>query len=485
MIKSMRKIVIILSFLWCVCGCWEGPRDVTEMNQYPEMFPDFQGVVVPVNIAPLNFKVAGADLVEVEFRKGKETLFKCHGRGKIDIPLKKWQKLLETCKGDSMNVKVFACKDERWTGYRPFSVGVVADSIDGYLAYRLIEPGYELGKRLGLYQRDLSSFEEKAFVAPQLSPNSCVNCHSFCNYSPDRFMFHVRWEHGGTVIVEPGNMRKVNTKTDAVISAGAYRMWHPTGKYIAFSNNQTHQAFHAFSEKKIEVYDLASGLMIYDVRHNKVLTDPRFTEQSVWKTFPAWSPDGKYLYYCEAQPQTLPQDYKKLRYDLYRVAFDEQSGCLGDSIEKVALPADSLKSIAFPTISPDGKYLLYTSASSGTFPIWHSDADLGMLDLASGAEVDISRVNSNSSDSYHAWSSSGRWIVFSSRRLDDLYTRLYLAYFDRQGQMHKPFILPQRDPDGYTLHLKSFNIPEFIRGAITVSPYELQEVMEGQAENAI
>lgn len=481
----MRRITIILSFLWCVYGCWQGPQQVTEVNRLPELFPDFQGVTIPVNIAPLNFKVVGSDKVDVEFRKGRKTLLKCHGLGKIDIPQKKWHALLEDCKGDSLEVKVFACKDGQWMGYRPFPLWVAADSIDPYVAYRLIEPGYELGRRLGLFQRELSSFEERAFVAPQLSPNSCVNCHAFCNYSPDHFMYHVRWEHSGTVIVEPGNIRKVNTKTDSVISPGAYRMWHPSGKYIAFSNNLTHQAFHAFTEKKIEVYDLASGLMIYDVRNNKVLTDKRFCTKSEWKTFPAWSPDGKYLYYCEAEPKTLPQEYKELRYGLCRVAFDEESGCFGESLEKIALPGDSLKSVVFPVVSPDGRYILYTTAASGTFPIWHQDADLALFDLESGEVVDISVVNSDCADSYHAWSSNGRWIVFSSRRGDRLYTRLYLAYFDRNGQMHKPFILPQKDPDEYTYHLKSFNIPEFIQGPVTVSPYQLQETMQGEAENAM
>lgn len=480
----MRKTVYMLSLLWCVWGCAERPRNVTESGQQPVIFPDYQGVTIPVNIAPLNFEVAGAQKIEVEFRKGETSLLVCRGEGKIDIPLRKWHSLLEANKGESLNVKVFAFENGKWTGYKPFPLVVAADSVDSYLAYRLIEPGYELGKRLGLYQRNLSSFEEKAFVSPQLTPGSCVNCHAFCNNSPDRFMFHVRWENPGTVIVEPGNIRKVNTKTDAVISPGAYRMWHPSGKYIAFSCNQTHQAFHAFSEKKIEVYDLASGLMIYDVKNNKVVTDARFTRKDSWKTHPAWSPDGKYLYFCEAMPKNMPMEYKDLKYGLYRVAFDGRQGMLGDSIEKVVLPGEALKSVVFPTVSPDGKYLLYTMVECGTFPIWHKDADLGMIDLESGLPVDISIVNSDCSDTYHAWSSTGHWIVFSSRRLDNLYTHAYLAYFDGEGQMHKPFLLPQRDPGFYKRFLKSYNIPEFIQGPVKVSPYQIEEAIRGEVQSA-
>ncbi len=481
----MGKFIWCLSLLWCVYGCGKDWRGAAECDEYPRIYPDYLDVTVPVNIAPLNFGVRDAGKMVAEFCNRGEVVLTCRGNGKIDIPLKKWHALLKENAGQQLEVKVYLAADGQWKAYRPFPIRVAADSIDPFLAYRLIEPGYELGKRLGLYQRELSSFQEKAFVSPLLTPESCVNCHAFCNYSPDRMMYHVRWEHSGTIIAEPGNIRKVNTKTKEVISPGAYRMWHPSGKYIAFSNNRTHQAFHAFAGKKIEVYDLASGLMIYDVTENKVLTDHRFTTDSTWQTFPAWSADGKCLYFCEARPVDLPKDYKKLKYQLYGVAFDENTGLLGDSVERIDLGRDSLKSIAFPAVSPDGKYLLYTVSESGTFPIWHQDADLGMTDLQSGGPVDLSRVNSDNTDSYHAWASSGRWIAFSSRRDDHLYTRIYLVYFDKNGRAHKPFVLPQKDPDFYTLFLKSYNIPEFIKGPVTFSPRQLEAVMTGETQNAV
>ncbi|MEI3153839.1 MAG: hypothetical protein V8S95_01025 [Odoribacter sp.] len=69
--------------------------------------------------------------------------------------------MLEACKGEDLFVKVFVCNQDQWLGYKSFPVHVVTDSIDPYLAYRLIEPGYELGKRLALFQRDLSYFLKK------------------------------------------------------------------------------------------------------------------------------------------------------------------------------------------------------------------------------------------------------------------------------------------------------------------------------------
>ena len=71
-------------------------------------------------------------------------------------------------------------------------------------------------------------------------------------------------------------------------------------------------------------------------------------------------------------------------------------------------------------------------------------------------------------ESYHSWSSNSRWFVFSSRRIDGLYTRPYIAYVDEDGKVGKPFLLPQKDAGFYQSFMKSFNIPEFITGKVKV-----------------
>ena len=86
-------------------------------------------------------------------------------------------------------------------------------------------------------------------------------------------------------------------------------------------------------------------------------------------------------------------------------------------------------------------------------------------------------ANSSDADSYHTWSSNGRWIVFSSRRDDGNFTRPYIAYFDQTGQAHRPFMLPQRDPEYNLLLLKSYNVPELTRSAVRVSIEELNHVV--------
>ncbi len=478
---SLPIIFISLLIVYGLCGCSENTGSAERINRLPGIFPDYAGVTIPVNIAPLNFALEDScEKIEVRFVQLDQTLLKCKGRRSIDIPVGAWHELLHRMIGTDLQVQVSAKRAGRWYTYQPFNIHVASDSIDPYIAYRLIEPGYELWDQMGIYQRDLSTFDESAIIINKLTNRGCVNCHSFHNYNPERMMFHSRGEkNGGTFLFAGGRQQRVNTQTEHAPAAGTYPMWHPSGDYIAFSANTTRQAFHTLPGKKIEVYDLESDLVIWDVKNNTMLRDARFTTKDEWETFPAWSPDGQWLYYCFADKKNVPFESEQLKYGLCRVEFDAATGCMGERIDTIINPATSGKSISFPRISPDGQYLLYTASAYATFPIWHKEADLEMLNLRNGTTVDIRVANSDDADSYHSWSSNGRWIVFSSRRIDGLYTRPFFAYFDASGRIHKPFLLPQKYPDHHTRLLKSYNIPEFVKGRVELDPYEISRTLDG------
>jgi hypothetical protein len=119
----------------------------------------------------------------------------------------------------------------------------------------------------------------------------------------------------------------------------------------------------------------------------------------------------------------------------------------------------------------------------GNFTIWHQESDLFLVNITTG-QLSKPDINSPQSESFHSWSSNGRWIVFSSRRTDGRFTRPYIAYFDDQGTAHKPFLLPQKDPDFYLTFLKSYNVPELVTGRIRLTPRELSAVIRSKAEKA-
>lgn len=110
---------------------------------------------------------------------------------------------------------------------------------------------------------------------------------------------------------------------------------------------------------------------------------------------------------------------------------------------------------------------MFTLSDYGNFSIWHKEADLWLLDLTSGDLRKLSEVNSDDTESFHNWSSNSRWFVFSSRRGDGLYTRLYLASMDENGKISKPFLLPQEDPETYyDRSVYSYNVPDFVNAPI-------------------
>ena len=131
-------------------------------SETPAIFPDYKNVVVPCNIAPLNFMMDGASRISADFFVGNEKLFSVSGTNTIKIPEDDWQDGLKQARGRQMRVSVSVWNDQHQEGvkYRDFQFTVSADSITPWIAYRLIPPGYVLWKSMGIYQRHLENFEE-------------------------------------------------------------------------------------------------------------------------------------------------------------------------------------------------------------------------------------------------------------------------------------------------------------------------------------
>ena len=451
-------------------------------DSLPDIFPDYSNATIPGNIAPLNFRINDKITKHiVRFVAGRDS-FELSCREDVAIPVKKWKKILQNNLGTQLTIRIFAQQSTGWIKYRDVSLQIAPDPIDPYIVYRLINPGYEYWSKMGIYQRDIESFSESPVLINSVVDGACMNCHSFCGNNPEKMLFHIRAQHAGTILKNNDQIVKLDTKIAGQISAAVYPRWHPEGRYIAFSTNQTAQAFHAKNDNLIEVYDSASDLIIYDTETESMYTHPMIHAADKFETFPEWSPDGKTLYFCSASAATMPESYDSLRYDLLSVTFDAQTGKFGNRVDTVLQSSKMGKSTAFPRVSPDGKYMLVCLSNFGTFPIWHQENDLYLLDMQTGNFIPMDNVNSEESDSYHSWSSNGRWIVFGSRRIDGLYTRLYLAYFDRQGQFHHPFLLPQKNPAFYNYSLKSYNIPEFITNKIKTPPRTFERVAKDKAK---
>ena len=293
-------------------------------------------------------------------------------------------------------------------------------------------------------------------------------------------LFHMRGNLPGTIIYRKGKITRVNTKTSGTISPGVYPSWHPEGRYVAFSVNHIAQAFYATPDHRREAIDTLSDMVLFDTETNKISTCAAIASKNRLETFPTWSPDGRYLYFISAVA-IPPERYRELHYDLLRIGFDPVTGQFS-TVDTVVSSARTGLSVSFPRISPDGKYLLFCMSEYGNFTIWHHDSDLYLMNLETN-EITKPEINSDQAESYHSWSSTGRWIVFSSRRMDGFFTRIYFAYFDRDGTAHKPFILPQKNPGFYDTFLKTYNVPELITSKVDLNPRILSEIVRSVPVN--
>ena len=471
----------------CKQKTFDVPATYEDKTEQANIYPDYKDIVIPENIAPMNFMIEGAEGLVATF-EGKGACMTVSGQDRIDMDTTEWRALLKENAGGELKVTVYAMTEGKWYRYAPHSIKV-AEPIDPYLSYRLIEPGYELYRQLGIYQRCLENFSQVPIYENNRSyednDNHCINCHNYQNHSTDRMLFHVRANHGGTIMIEGDKARKIQIKNPNILAAGVYPSWHPKKNLVCFSTNKTGQTFHMYHAEKIEVVDTDSDMLLYYPEKNEVRN---ILSTDYLETFPCWNPEGNRLYFCAThipilaevpdslRAQVITANYDKIRYNLMSMPYDMEKDSFGTP-EVVIDAVAKEKSVTFPRISPDGRYVLYAEGDYGQFHIWHKSSDLWVKDLQTDSCYALSEANSEDVDSYHSWSSNGRWIVFSTRRMDGNYTRPFIAYFDKQGNAHKAFCLPQRDPEHNVLLLRSYNVPELSKNAVQVSARTLRDVI--------
>lgn len=462
----------ILSILLILASCTPSPENVSKAESLPDIYPDYIGVTVPQNIAPLNFLLRDScEAICVAATDGN-TQIKSNGKGNEAIfNLKEWKRLMKDASGKSISVTVTALQNNKWIEYRPFEIIVSSDEIDPYLTYRLIEPDYEVFSRLQIMERNIGDFSERVLCDYNAVGNRCMNCHTHAPGGKDLSFLYVRGEGGGMVLNDNGQIRKLDFKTPDMVSGAVYAQFDPSGRYIVFSTNSIIPAFHSRPDKRLEVFDTKSDVYVYDIDRNTVIRSPLVADSTRLETFPTFSADGRSIFYCVADGPARPSRLDSVQYSLCRIDFDSGKGEFGNRVDTIvhATPGAGT-SVSHPRVSPDGRHLLYTVSDFGTFPIWHRESDLRMLNLETGNIDSLQNVNSPMSDTYHSWSTSGRWFVFASKRDDGLYGKPYFAHIDADGSVSKPFVLPQESPSFYDHNLKSFNVPDLGSSPVSFTP---------------
>ena len=185
--------------------------------------------------------------------------------------------------------------------------------------------------------------------------------------------------------------------------------------------------------------------------------DPRYVQANA-----TWSPDGRFLVFCRAEAKdprppgrpvaTFANDPNEveIRYDLYRIPFDEGRG---GRPEPIAGASNNGMSNSFPKVSPDGRFIVYVQAKNGL--LMRPDSQLYIVPAAGGTPRRM-RCNTPLMNSWHSFSPNGRWLVFSSKSRSP-YTQMFLTHLDEDGN-DSPAILIEDS----TAANRAVNIPEFV-----------------------
>ena len=357
------------------------------------LFPDYRDVTVPVNIAPLNFYYTDPDGKRFETRFSAGSASRTfRGREVVWAP-RAWKKLLAAAEGSDIRVES-AYEGSSGPVRFAWSLHVSADPVDPYLTYRLIEPGFEVWDDLEIVERDLTSFATRPISDWRNTENKCMNCHIHAQGRGDLSLFYLRGQGGGAILNRDGALRKLNLRDSAMISSTVYGEIHPAGRFGVFSTNVIVPGMHPVGNRRMEVFDTASDLCVADFDANRMSTFAETARPDVFETFPAFSADGRSVIYCSAPARQLPAQVEEMKYSLVRIPFDPETGALG-------APADTLwsgpahgASACHPKASPDGRWLLFTVADYGTFPINHGEfrpGPDGLPDRRAGPDGDRQR----------------------------------------------------------------------------------------------
>lgn len=468
----MKLYPYILPIFTILLSCsGERPPEMPASSEIPDIFPDYADVTIPPQIAPMNFNITDKDAacVYVKVSGGKEGELESLGEW-ANFDEKKWHELTAANVGSDLTFDVYSKNHEgKWKRFAPFKMYVSDIPLNDYgVVYRKIAPGYQTFSKTGIYQRELASFEETPILEETAVGGQCLNCHYSNRGSADQFSIHIRGEQGGSLLKNGDNISYLNTKAPETNGNATYGYWHPDGRYVAYSVNRIVQNFHLDKDHNIEPWDVVSDLLVLDTQSNRLITSP-LVQTPNCETTPAFSTDGRKIYFCLADSVMMPGGYERLKYNLCSIDFDAKSGAFGERIDTIINAKDINMSVSLPRPSYDGRFLMYNLTEYGTSPIHHADADLWIMDLASGETRKLDEINSEFSDAYHNWSPGGGWFLFNSKRIDGMYGNLYLSCMDAEGKATKPFLLPQKNPRKYydeALH--SFNAPDFISEKITL-----------------
>ncbi|MBN1517820.1 hypothetical protein JXA32_14745, partial [Candidatus Sumerlaeota bacterium] len=165
-----------------------------------KIHPDYCNAVLPPNIAPANFQIdeKGVEYA-VTIHSTHDSPIEIHSKEPgIIISPQRWKKLLAANRGEKLKFDILV-KDENgnWTQFETIENTIANEEIDPYLVYRKINLCIQW-RYMGIFQRNLETYDESAVLHNRSFSTACFNCHTFMNNDPGHMVLQVRSGEFGT-----------------------------------------------------------------------------------------------------------------------------------------------------------------------------------------------------------------------------------------------------------------------------------------------
>lgn len=492
-IKYGIPVLSISLLFWLNTSCTRSYRQecgkTVWMDIPAPIFPDYADtLVLPPNIAPLNFKISGDSLqrgpylVKLYAASPSGSLLdslQLKTRRFVHFGITSWKRLLQKaaeCEG-CLLTDIYAYEKDTPIRYRRKIWHVVSDSIDPFLTYRLGAHDENPCLQLQVYERSLENFSKRLLMDNRFTENNCMNCHTNSDNNANKMLVHLRGPHAGTLLFKDGQFIKIALPDGYPDLRLAYPSWNRSGRYIAFASTRIMAFPHANRYRTQDlIADTLGKILIYDVEKNRLFSSPELMDERYEFSFPAWSADGKTLYFCRTEKLSELRDFQ---YNLLSIPFDEATGIFGKAKTVYDFKSKE-KSVSMPQVCPNGRYILATTLLLGSFPS-QNQGNLCLIDLWTGKMQETDILNSADGEKYHSWSSNGRWVVFGSKRINGGTAAIYIAYFDRRGRFSKPFVLPQEEDNFYLKNTRSFLFPTLSQNQAGFGLYDWERAVKQPA----
>jgi len=310
----------------------------------------------------------------------------------------------------------------------------------------------------------------------------CGNCHSFAD---DGSVLGLDVDYGNDkggygILPVSSHMELTDDKIitwsdyrrdDGELTFGLLSRVSPTGRYV-ISTVKDRSVFVAMPDLMISqlFFPIKGILVVYDRETGKFAALPGADDPEYVQTNAVWSPDGKEIVFARAKAheserleqknaalvdeKDVPEftvEEQPFLYDLYRVPFNDGKG--GTAVPLEGASQNGMSNF-FPKYSPDGKWIVFCKAKN--YMLLRPDSELWIVP-ANGGEPRRLKYNTARMNSWHSWSSNGRWLVFSSKK-NGPYTQLFLTHIDENGNDTPPVLLER-----FTSPDRAANIPEFVK----------------------